>query len=130
MYGLRLMIWGTQRNATMESYVVRKSADDIFTRNCSLPRTLQLRSFLEGVVNRSSLMVNGASAEQAIVRSVMLKMPVGVHLNVTEGTPISPADKVKSLLQPPEGTSFRGKHGFRAALRAGEVDERELRLEV
>jgi hypothetical protein len=73
--------------------------------------------------------MNGATARGALAAAAAAALPVGLHLNLSEGTPLSPLASVASLLEP--GTSvFRGKAGFRAALAAGAIDEREAVVEA
>ena len=74
-----------------------------------------------GGVTSASLLVNGASARSALARAVQAGLPVGLHVNLTEGAPVSAATAVRSLLAPPGCTRFRGKHGLREALARGEV---------
>lgn len=74
--------------------------------------------------------MNGASAQGALKDAHDIGLPVGLHVNLTEGSPISPLDGVKSLLAPPELKYFRGKMGFRDALAAGQVDMQEVAAEI
>jgi len=85
---------------------------------------------VEGVVTAASLLVTGASAEQALTRACALApaLAVGLHLNLTEGMPAADATAVASLLAPTG--EMRGKFGFRDALAAGEVDMEHVRVEV
>lgn len=93
-------------------------------------RPVQLALYRGGHITSASLLVNGASAADALVAAVAAGLPVGLHLNVTEGAPVCAADAVASLLAPPARRVFRGKMGFREALRAGEIDAAELAAEA
>lgn len=76
-------------------------------------------AFADGLVTRASLLVNGASAKQALARAVAVGLPVGLHLNLTEGTALT-ASAACSLLGP-DGRTMLGKLGLRAAAAAGRV---------
>jgi hypothetical protein len=77
-----------------------------------------LHLFSVGAITRASLLVNGASAARALSLAHAAGLPVGLHLNLTEGAPLS--GPATSLLAP-GARCMRGKFGFRAALAAGEV---------
>lgn len=80
-----------------------------------------------GVVTAASLLANGVSAEAAIdqFKQFPADVALGLHVNVTEGKPISPPDRVHSLLR--DGL-FLGKMGFREALAAGNVNLDEVSI--
>ena len=76
-------------------------------------------AFRAGCISRASLLVSGASALSALCTARAVRLPVGLHLNLTEGVPVLGA-LAGSLLAP--GTcEMRGKAGFRAALARGEI---------
>jgi len=85
-------------------------------------------AFKEGCVTSASLLVNAYSSATAASTAVSLKLPLGLHLNLTEGKPVSLSPK-PSLIDPETGL-FLGKHGFREACGAGRVDEEEVRGEI
>jgi predicted glycoside hydrolase/deacetylase ChbG (UPF0249 family) len=74
--------------------------------------------FSIGAITRASLLLNGATARGALSRAHAVGLPVGLHLNLTEGAPLSAPP---TSLLPPGGTCMRGKLGFRAALAARAV---------
>ena len=76
-----------------------------------------------GAITRASLLVNGATAASALEQAVALGLPVGLHLNLTEGRPVHP--DVPSLLAPGSAV-MRSKHQFRTALAAGEVSSADV----
>ena len=51
-----------------------------------------LYAFEHGVVTQASLMVNGASAVTAVAKAKRASLPLGLHLNLSEGRPLSPPD--------------------------------------
>merc|ERR1711988_17881 len=71
------------------------------------------------VVRSTSLMVNGSSARSAVGRLRRIlharkHISVGIHVNITEGCPISSTKEVPSLLAKANGClQMRGKHHFR-----------------
>ncbi len=62
-------------------------------------------------------------ADQACALATQHRIPIGLHLNVTEGQPVSPVEMVPSLLS--RGV-FRGKFGFFEALEAEAIDLQEV----
>jgi predicted glycoside hydrolase/deacetylase ChbG (UPF0249 family) len=76
-------------------------------------------------------MANGLVAEKALAMAQQRGLidSVGLHLNLTEGRCLAPAELVPSLLLPGEGV-FRGKVGLRTACAAGEVDPAHAALEA
>ena len=88
-----------------------------------------------GVVTCASVLANGRAAATAVASACAAGLSIGLHLNLTEGNPVAPADAVPSLLAPCAGTGgervvFRGKHGFRDALAAGDVSLAEGAVEI
>jgi chitin disaccharide deacetylase len=60
-----------------------------------------------GIVTSTSLLANGCAFEDAVAAaSEMPGLGVGVHLNLSDGAPIAPAEQVKSLLD--EDGKFAG----------------------
>lgn len=91
---------------------------------------LQFECFQRGVVSSCSLMVNGASAEAAAASAKVRGLPIGLHLNLTEGSPISLPESVSSIIDPANGEYMRGKMGFRAAISAGAINMADIRREA
>ena len=88
---------------------------------------------LEGVVTNTSIMANVPGAEQSLglLRSHGLLKRLGLHLNLTEGAPLSPPSGIPSLLQPGSGKpQFLGKVGFRRACDAGDISSEEVEKEA
>eukprot|EP00117_Sycon_ciliatum_P011820 scpid48560/ scgid13132/ UPF0249 protein ydjC homolog len=105
------------------------NADDVGyaeRRDDGIFRTLQQNA---GIVTSVSLMVNGQSAVSAGKRLVAMenRVDVGLHVNLTEGTPTAPSHHVPTLL---EGGYFLGKMGFRTALREGKISLDQVRQEI
>ena len=83
----------------------------------------------DGIVTACSLMANGASADEAVqlFKGANTGVSLGLHVNLTEGRPLSEPERVKSLL---DGGLFLGKMGFREALAAGSVSLNEVRMKM
>lgn len=84
------------------------------------------RAFREGLVTSASLLANGPSFAAAAAEARSLRLPVGVHLNLSEGT---------SLTGPIPGLTdaagtFPGKAGLRRLLAANELPGQPLREEL
>jgi predicted glycoside hydrolase/deacetylase ChbG (UPF0249 family) len=88
-----------------------------------------LRCFHAGGVTSASLLVNGASAREAVALAKAANLPIGLHLNLTEGVPISCVASISSLVDA-RGGRFLGKMGLRAAIAAGAVAAAEVDLEI
>lgn len=53
----------------------------------------------DGILTSTSLLANGSAFEQAITSSRnFLQLSVGVHLNLSQGNPVSPANRIRSLV--------------------------------
>ena len=83
-------------------------------------------SFQSGVLTQASLMVNGSTACAAAREAGRLGLPLGLHANLTEGSPVSPPDCVSCLLSAsPDALGrrvFLGKRGLREACEAAALD--------
>jgi predicted glycoside hydrolase/deacetylase ChbG (UPF0249 family) len=84
--------------------------------------------FRVGAITQTSLLVNGANARQGMIAAFSAGLPVGLHLNLTEGCPVLPRSRVRSLIG--GDGFFLGKMGFRQALDRGTIDSGELASEV
>jgi len=77
-----------------------------------------VESFKNGVVSSASLLANADRAVEAVQLSEEYGIPLGLHLNLTEGRPIqTPNNSLTS-----EKGLMRGKFKFREALKNGEID--------
>lgn len=76
---------------------------------------------INGVVTAASLLVNGPAAEHAVgmMKTNGLLDSMGLHLNLTEGTPVGNPEGIPTLLSPHSPLSadrlFLGKTLFQAA---------------
>ncbi len=84
------------------------------------------RCFNEGIVTSASLLANGPSFVDAAKEAKALELPLGVHLNLSEGKALTGA--VAGLT---DGTGmFFGKQGLRERLLRGELDLYGVRREL
>ncbi len=65
---------------------------------------------------------------QALDRAGNLGLGIGLHLNLTEGAPLSPSSAVPSLVD--KHGQMLGKFGLRDALQAGRVQDTHLQTEL
>jgi predicted glycoside hydrolase/deacetylase ChbG (UPF0249 family)/glycosyltransferase involved in cell wall biosynthesis len=56
------------------------------------------RAYKEGLVTSASLLVNGTSAKSAARRAIKEGLHIGLHLNLTEGTPLTELSQIPTLL--------------------------------
>ena len=85
-----------------------------------------IKCFVEGIVTRASLLVNGVHAAPGVTLAQEASLPLGLHLNLTEGTPCS---SFPNSLAPNE-RSFRGKFATIDALESGKVERNDVQAEV
>lgn len=93
----------------------------------SLLGALQIEGHTNGLITSASGMANGCSLPRALAKAHKAGLPVGLHLNFTEGCPVAPPDSVPSLLN--DGF-LRGKFSFRQALAQGLVRPGEMEVEA
>lgn len=84
------------------------------------------RAFAHGIVTGASLLTNGPTFAAAAVEAKSRALPVGVHLNLSEGKALSGAI---AGLTDTAGT-FPGKEGLRRILAENGFDAKGLRLEL
>uniref|UniRef100_A0A8C4QZ34 Carbohydrate deacetylase n=1 Tax=Eptatretus burgeri TaxID=7764 RepID=A0A8C4QZ34_EPTBU len=93
-----------------------------------------LQAFQAGRLSAASLLVTSPRAPEAVCKARRVGLPLGLHVNVTEGKPVADLEQLKhdsrvpSLLGP-DGT-FLGKHGFRQRLEEGGIDLDEVEKEI
>ncbi|XP_034291667.1 carbohydrate deacetylase [Pantherophis guttatus] len=85
--------------------------------------------FLGGAISNVSLLVNGSAVLDAVQLAKKHCIPIGLHANLSEGTPVCPALKKKSTLLNPEGF-FHGKMGIRTCLNKGLLSMVEVKQEL
>ncbi|XP_074869187.1 carbohydrate deacetylase isoform X4 [Carettochelys insculpta] len=84
--------------------------------------------FLAGAVSNVSLLVNGSAASDAAQLARRHKIPIGLHANLSEGSPVCKALENSSLLN--EDGFFHGKMGFRTVLAKGLLKMSEVKQEL
>ena len=87
-----------------------------------------IEAFGRGILTRASVVANGRAFIQACELAERTALPVGLHLNLTHGRPVSPARQVSSLVN---GRGwFLGKWLFVRRWLGGRIDPRHLSLEL
>ncbi|XP_069071329.1 carbohydrate deacetylase isoform X2 [Pleurodeles waltl] len=85
--------------------------------------------YLAGAVSNVSLLVNGYAASDAALLARRHNIPIGLHANLSEGSPVCEAlRKSFSLLN--EDGFFHGKMGIRKALADGLLEMSEVKEEL
>lgn len=84
--------------------------------------------FQQGVISSVSLMVNCQYTTKAVELGKGCNIPMGLHFNITEGSPVTKSESVPSLVD--SSGCFLGKMGFREALKHGKVQCKEVELEL
>ncbi|XP_041265995.1 carbohydrate deacetylase isoform X1 [Onychostruthus taczanowskii] len=85
--------------------------------------------FLAGAVSNVSLLVNGSAAADAAKLARRYNIPIGLHANLSEGSPVCEVLKTNSSLLNQDGF-FHGKMGFRTALSKGLLNMSEVKQEL
>ncbi|NWU61536.1 YDJC deacetylase, partial [Pterocles burchelli] len=85
--------------------------------------------FLAGAVSNVSLLVNGSAAADAAKLARRYNIPIGLHANLSEGSPVCEVLKTNSSLLNQDGF-FHGKMGFRKALSKGLLNMSEVKQEL
>jgi len=83
------------------------NADDL---GYSAPRNRGIiQCFEKGLITSATLLINGYEAYQAVQLAKQTGLPIGLHFNITEGTPISRPTMISTLVK---NTSFLTKPVF------------------
>ncbi|XP_015244377.1 PREDICTED: carbohydrate deacetylase [Cyprinodon variegatus] len=85
--------------------------------------------FLAGGISNASLLVNASAAKEAAALAGRHKIPIGLHANLSEGSPVCQNLQQVSTLINPRGF-FHGKMGFRQALERGQLSMKQVELEL
>uniref|UniRef100_A0A8C3NYP2 Carbohydrate deacetylase n=1 Tax=Cyanoderma ruficeps TaxID=181631 RepID=A0A8C3NYP2_9PASS len=85
--------------------------------------------FLAGAISNVSLLVNGSAAADAAKLARRYNIPIGLHANLSEGSPVCEGLKTNSSLLNQDGF-FHGKMGFRTALSKGLLNMSEVKQEL
>ncbi len=86
------------------------------------------KAFRSGIVTSASLMTNMPAFEEAVSGAEELQLPLGLHLNLTEGRPLCPAGAIPTLVN--EEGQFFGKTDFFLRLKQGKISLEDVRREV
>ncbi|NXY66214.1 YDJC deacetylase, partial [Callaeas wilsoni] len=85
--------------------------------------------FLAGAISNVSLLVNGSAAADAAKLARRYNIPIGLHANLSEGSPVCEVLKTNSSLLNQDGF-FHGKMGFRTALSKSLLNMSEVKQEL
>lgn len=99
------------------------NADDFGLNAENDDAILQLHQL--GAISSATLVVNGANAENAAHRAKTVGLPLGLHLNLGEGAPLSGPGPLTDA-----SGKMLGKAGLREALDAGRIAQEILDREV
>lgn len=99
------------------------NADDL---GCSTERDRGiLEAFNKGIITSASLLANGPSFTTAAEQAMTAKIPVGVHLNLSDWSSLT--GQIKGLTD--SSGQFPGKETLRQSLAAGSCDREDIRTE-
>ncbi|KAF3696258.1 Carbohydrate deacetylase [Channa argus] len=85
--------------------------------------------FQAGGISNVSLLVNACAAKEAADLAKRNNIPIGLHANLSEGTPVCQSLQQASTLVNQYGF-FHGKMGFRQALERGQLSMKQVELEL
>jgi predicted glycoside hydrolase/deacetylase ChbG (UPF0249 family) len=88
-----------------------------------------LDSHLRGIVTSATILANGAAFEGAVeIAKATPQLGVGVHLNLTQGFPVSDSSKISSLTNR-EGELFRTPGGLLRSVMTGKLRSADVEHE-
>lgn len=130
----------------MQKSFKNPSPNSLFVINCddfgwTEPRDRGILSlFQKGLISSTTVLINGPHILEALSSAKALNLPMGLHLNLTEGLPISNSlsnsliIQDKWQLQPGEDHKisgvFRGKKGFFDAWEEGIIMKEDIFKEI
>ncbi|KAL3860438.1 hypothetical protein ACJMK2_010561 [Sinanodonta woodiana] len=82
-----------------------------------------LDCFMRGAISSSTVLINAVNVKDGINKAKQVGLPIGLHLNLTEGKPIG-SQTYKTLIG--ADGSFLGKLGFRELVKSGKVNFDEV----
>ncbi|RVE68841.1 hypothetical protein OJAV_G00095730 [Oryzias javanicus] len=85
--------------------------------------------FLAGGISNVSLLVNAAAAKEAADLAKRHQISIGLHANLSEGTPVCQMLQKSSSLTNQRGF-FHGKMGFRQSLERGQLCMKQVEMEL
>jgi hopanoid biosynthesis associated protein HpnK len=89
-----------------------------------------IKAHRDGIVTTTSLMANGGAFEDAVSRARQApQLAIGAHLNLTQGTPISPKAVVRSLVNA-DGQMRVGPIALGRKVATGQVRLSEVEVEL
>ncbi|MCL5037209.1 MAG: chitin disaccharide deacetylase [Chloroflexi bacterium] len=84
-----------------------------------------IRAYRDGIVRSTTVMVNMPGAEEAVeLLKTVPGLATGIHLNITKGAPVSPPEKIPTLVG--KENNFKPHNKFRMST----VDMAELKTEL
>lgn len=90
--------------------------------------------FEKKAISSASIMVNGSSFESAILQSKRLNMPLGIHLNLTEGEPINKMNLESNTLVGIDSNtkcySMHGKFKLRELIDNNKINMNDVKNEL
>lgn len=85
--------------------------------------------FKQRSISSTSLLVNGDNAYQACLYAKQYNLPMGIHINLTEGRPVTKDfNRIKSLVD--SNGVMHGKFGLRSELDKGSVQPEHIEHEI
>lgn len=83
----------------------------------------------DGILTSTSLLANGSAFDDALILSRQApRLSVGVHLNVSDGTPVSPAARIPTLVSE-RGELYLSPFRLGARILAGQINLEDIRSE-
>lgn len=121
-----------EENLNTDSIKIIVNADDLGI--CKERDDGIFELYTKGIISSSSILVNGINFESSIKKAKELKIPLGLHLNLTEGTPINQNEFEKnSLVHFDDDNStyiMHGKFDFRHKLADGAINLNDVKNEI
>jgi predicted glycoside hydrolase/deacetylase ChbG (UPF0249 family) len=90
--------------------------------------------FRNGHISSATALINFPNSQNSIEKAKQLSYPIGLHLNLTEGSPIYQTNLNENTLvyfdEADQSYKFHGKFGLRDRIKEGKVSASDVRNEI
>jgi predicted glycoside hydrolase/deacetylase ChbG (UPF0249 family) len=121
-----------EEHLTTDSLKIIVNADDLGI--CKERDEGIFELYTKRIISSSSILVNGENFENSIKKVRQMRMPLGLHLNLTEGTPINQKEIENNSLvhfdNEKKAYVMHGKFDLRKKLSEGAINLNDIKYEI